>query len=85
MLVPICCFSCGMYVGDKWIKYQDLVLKAGGAESVSEGKLFKMLVPSEAMLKTKTPEQIALDKLGLMRYCCRRTMLGTQEILPIID
>jgi DNA-directed RNA polymerase subunit N (RpoN/RPB10) len=74
-----------MYVGDKWLRYQEIVLKEGGADSVAAGKLFNMVVPSEAMLETKTPEQIALDKLGLTRYCCRRTMLGTQEILPIID
>jgi len=30
--------------------------------------------------KGRTPERIALDSLGLTRYCCRMNMLGSTDI-----
>lgn len=58
MLPPIRCFTCNKVLGNKYKRYQSLIVELQGAATA-----------------TKSAEALALDQLGLHRYCCRRMML----------
>ena len=75
MIIPIRCFTCGKVLADKYNYY------------VAEVKKLE-----QDQEKTKPQEQHfdairtgpILDRLGLTRYCCRRHMLGTVDMMEII-
>ncbi len=71
MLIPVKCFTCGKVIGDKYLYFQEEVIKE---------KLDKHINPDEIQYLDetkidKTIEGVILDKLGLTRICCRRHML----------
>tara|TARA_B110000914_G_C15128122_1_gene293708 strand:+ start:140 stop:379 length:240 start_codon:yes stop_codon:yes gene_type:complete len=76
MIIPVRCFTCGNVLASKYRKYQEEVKKNGGNNPV--------IISSETISDPKiiqTPERKALDKLQLVRYCCRRHMISQVDII----
>jgi DNA-directed RNA polymerase subunit N (RpoN/RPB10) len=87
MIIPILCFTCGKPLADKYDFYVEEVKKLQKKEDANTKK---------PMTKKKEAEQHTmrhfddlrtgpiLDKLGLKRYCCRRHMLTTVDMMDTI-
>lgn len=76
MIIPVLCFTCGKPLADKYDFYIEEVnkLKASGNTSKDAN------APQFDELRTGP----ILDKLGLKRYCCRRHMLTTVDMMETI-
>ena len=81
MLIPIRCFTCGKVLADKYDYY------------IKEVQKLNKNPPNDDKSKTNQEEfkhfeaihtAPILDKLGLNRYCCRRHMLGTVDLMDTI-
>jgi len=85
MLIPIRCFTCGKVLADKWNPFVEIV-----KNEKSDGELNLNNNIELEYLDTKSPEANksiegqVLDKLNITRYCCRRMMLGTVNIVSDI-
>tara|TARA_Y100001970_G_C14253019_1_gene873176 strand:+ start:39 stop:272 length:234 start_codon:yes stop_codon:yes gene_type:complete len=77
MIIPVRCMTCGKVLGDKWVKYLELV------EKYKDNKDDNILDINVSNVKT-TAEGKALDELKLKRYCCRRHMLTHVDLVDII-
>jgi len=76
MIVPIRCFTCAKVIADKYYYYiQEMEkLKKDGKKNEDEDyKYFSDIHTKEI-----------LDDLGLVRYCCRRMLLSTSDLMDII-
>ena len=80
MIIPIRCFTCGKVVADKWNGYLRFVEE----EKKKQGQTEDTILNLKSDNVKKTPEGIALDKLGLDRYCCRRMLLSHVDLIDII-
>ena len=86
-LPPPRCFTCGNVTAhlqiDYWVQLQNMVDGSSSdlpIRSIGEQKLVERSV--------KTAEGKVLDKLGVIRYCCRRMILTTSRSkvpLPVLD
>lgn len=74
MIIPVLCFTCGKVLADKYDYYVDEVNKL--KQQPPSGKAD----PQFDDLRTGP----ILDKLGLKRYCCRRHMLTTVDMMDTI-
>ena len=94
MIIPIRCFTCGKVIADKYDYYikEAEKLKLEDSNEVDK-KMAKM--PKEEKEKaakethdTRHFDTIRtgklLDSMGLTRYCCRRHMLSTVDMMEII-
>ena len=72
MLIPVKCFTCGKVIGDKYLAYQNDVLKRKIEEKINPEKI-EYLDDSSQM--DKTIEGQILDKYKIKKICCRRHML----------
>lgn len=96
MIPPIRCFTCGKVVADKYDYYiaekqkmekkeeeqtaaakKKKAVAGGGVAGIDEN------LPGLRHFDGIYTKQI-LDKLGLTRYCCRRMMLGTEDMMDKI-
>ena len=77
MIIPVRCFTCGKVVGDKYLKYCELVqqYKTEQGEEPSD-----TIITVDSKNIEKTAEGKAMDTLQLKRYCCRRIMLSQIDI-----
>lgn len=87
MIPPIRCFTCGKVIADKYDYYVQEMLKLEKKDEAG---------PSTKVSKKKQQEAHELrhfdgvftkpimDKLGLTRYCCRRMMLGVEDMMDKI-
>ena len=80
MIIPIRCFTCGKVISDKWYGY----LKIVEEEKKKKVQADDSIINLNSNEVEKTPEGIALDKLNLKRYCCRRMMLSHVDLIDII-
>lgn len=82
MIIPVRCFTCGKVIGSKWKRYEELVLenRIKQGKDPKEDSVLDIVYLSEETTQ-QTPEAIALDQLGLVRYCCRRHLLGHVELV----
>ena len=74
MIIPVRCFTCGKVVGNKYNKFVDLIEQfekeeARGQLQIQEGETPKSI------------QALALDELGLNRYCCRRMILTHVDLI----
>jgi len=69
--------NCGKLLADKWEFYQQELRKLKGS-GYAEPTCFdgKSINP--------TAESIVLNKLGLTRYCCRKTLLTHVDLIEKI-
>ena len=71
MLIPVKCFTCGKVIGNKYIFYQEEVLKRRSAAKIPSDKI--QYLDDDKI--DKTIEGDVLDMLKLNNVCCRRHML----------
>lgn len=71
MIIPVKCFTCGKVLGDKYRYYQEQVRQIKAERGM---EIDKVIYLDKDDVK-KTPEGEVLDKLHLVKYCCRRHML----------
>ena len=90
MIIPVRCFTCGKVIADKYDYYLQEVAKMEHGD-VSKPKVKKDAKEAEKKdeaHKTRHFDTIRtgeiLDKMGLTRYCCRRHMLVTVDMMEII-
>ena len=76
MQIPIRCFTCGKIMADKYDYYIEKANKLEKEGAKVKDPTFKHFS------KIHTGE--ILDELGLNRYCCRRMLLGTVDMMNII-
>ena len=81
MLIPIRCFTCGKVLADKYDYYLKEVQKLQTNET-NKTKTTETEEEYKHFESLKTGP--ILDKLGLNRYCCRRHMLGTIDLMDTI-
>lgn len=89
MIIPVRCFTCGSVLADKYDYYvrETKALEQKQEKEADKGKpLPKKKAAEEADLRHFTGVRTGpiLDKLGLTRYCCRRSMLGTVDMMDAI-
>ena len=76
MIVPVLCFTCGKPLADKYDYYVREVAKMQQQEQQDKKD-------TTAHFDSMRTGHI-LDKLGLKRYCCRRHMLTTVDMMDTI-
>ena len=85
MIIPVRCFTCGKVLADKWNSFVRISKAERGQTDIQLNNNIEL-----EYLDTKNPEQIksiegeVLDKLNITRYCCRRHMLTTVNIISDI-
>lgn len=77
MIIPVRCFTCGKIIADKYDYYIERVNKM----EKESGK--KVKNPTFKHFTNIHTGEI-LDDLGLNRYCCRRMLLGTVDMMDKI-
>lgn len=84
MLIPIRCFTCGKVLADKfdWYTKQAEEAKASGPGPGSKKANNAEDSPTPYFDTNKTGK--ILDMMGLTRYCCRRHMLTTVDMMDTI-
>lgn len=77
MIVPIRCFTCAKVIADKYDYYVEEVAKLEKKGKTNDDD------PDYKFFSTIHSKEI-LDNLGLTRYCCRRMLLSTSDMMNII-
>lgn len=83
MLIPIRCFTCGKVLADKYDYYLKEVQKLQKKDDLKDDPNKKDSDEEYKHFESLRTGPI-LDKLGLNRYCCRRHMLGTVDMMDTI-
>ena len=76
MIIPIRCVSCNNVLAGKWLPYTKLVKEYKKEDGRTDGELQYLTQETK-----KTAEGRALDKLGLIKQCCRRHMLTHVDLI----
>jgi DNA-directed RNA polymerase subunit N len=71
MLIPVKCFTCGKVIADKYIYFQNEVIKKRREAGIHPEKINYL----DDDKIDKTFEGEVLDNLKLTNICCRRHML----------
>jgi DNA-directed RNA polymerase I, II, and III subunit RPABC5 len=74
MIIPIKCFTCGTLIADKYRLYVDQVQEQKEKQGITETVYFNN------SHNAKTIEGEMMDRLGLVKQCCRRHMLTHVDI-----
>jgi DNA-directed RNA polymerases I, II, and III subunit RPABC5 len=77
MIIPVRCFTCGKVIGNLWEKYNNELQKAYNNE-MKDTELKRIV---DIQKDEESAEKKILDELGLKRYCCRRMMLTTVDLV----
>ena len=80
MIIPVRCFTCGKLLGNLWEKYNEELQKAYNNE-VTEKELKRIV---DLQNNEESSEKKILDDMGVRRYCCRRIMLSTVDLVEKI-
>ena len=79
--MPVRCYGCGKIIANKWIQYQKDILSLTDGVPVN---MANRTIDTQKEKSEKTKEGKLLDKYGLFRYCCRRSILTQpQNKIPI--
>ena len=75
MIIPIRCFTCSMVIADKYDYYhqEKNKLKNDDSKTDNDLKFFNDIHTKEI-----------LDNLGLIRYCCRRSLMSSVDLMDVI-
>lgn len=87
MIPPVRCFTCGRVIADQYDYYIREVQKLQNKADESQDKPKTKKQLSEAQELRHFDGVLTgpiMDKLGLKRYCCRRMMLGIQDMMDTI-
>jgi len=77
MLIPIKCFTCGEILANKYLYYEKEVRKIKSEKNIDSSVLY---LTEESLYEDETAEKQVLDRLGLVKFCCRRHMLTHVDI-----
>ena len=82
MIIPIRCFTCNKVIADKWIPFIEKVKekKENHKDSIEDLDIEYIDLKNPK----KSVEGVAMDELGLHRYCCRRMFLGNVHLITYI-
>ena len=67
--------NCGKVLADKWNYYKKKVLE------LRKGNEDASVIYIEGANIPNSPENIVLNELGLVRYCCRKHMLTNVSLI----
>lgn len=81
MIIPVRCMNCGFVLADKWLKYQDELVKQRRESGVKNEPL---TIDGSGLPKEQTPEFKAADACGVTRYCCRKVLLTHRDLITKI-
>lgn len=81
MIVPVRCFNCNKVLAHLWEPYLEKIQVATNADSLEKERGTLVIGQNQP----KSIEAKALDELGIERYCCRSTMLGTVDMIEDIN
>ena len=87
MIIPIRCFTCGTVIADKWNPFIELIMekKNDSKKPVNGADLdIEYIKIKEDGKIEKSVEGVAMDELGLHKYCCRRMFLGNAHLISYI-
>ena len=70
MIIPVRCFTCGKVIGDKWRSYDKKISDIPPSDEHS---------PEAARVRSEE-----MDRLKIVRYCCRRHFLGHVDLMEKI-
>jgi DNA-directed RNA polymerase subunit N (RpoN/RPB10) len=79
MIIPIRCFTCSKVIADKYDYYHQeknkLIAAAKNDDKTTDAdlKFFNDIHTKEI-----------LDNLGLIRYCCRRSLMSSVDMMDVI-
>ena len=75
MIIPIRCFTCSKVIADKYDYYhqEKNKLKASDKKDDPNLKFYSDIHTKEI-----------LDRLGLIRYCCRRSLMSSVDLMDVI-
>lgn len=76
MIIPVRCFNCNKILGHLWEPYLEKIQEA--TSDINLEKEGKFVVIGEN--QPKSAECKALDELGIVKYCCRSTMMGNVDL-----
>ena len=85
MIIPVRCFTCGKVMADKYDYYMQQVhlLESKSTNTKPAGLAGDEVEAKAAHFDTLHTGKI-LDDMGLTRYCCRRHMLTTVDMMEVI-
>jgi DNA-directed RNA polymerase subunit N (RpoN/RPB10) len=78
MIIPIRCFTCSKVIADKFDYYHQEKNKL--ASLANDDKTDKDNLKFFNDIHTKE----ILDNLGLIRYCCRRSLMSSVDLMDVI-
>ena len=92
MIIPIRCFTCGKVIADKYDYYlkeaEKLKLESANVDAKKHATPEEKAQAEKEAYDTRHFDTIRtgklLDSMGLTRYCCRRHMLSTVDMMEII-
>jgi DNA-directed RNA polymerase subunit N (RpoN/RPB10) len=75
MIIPIRCFTCSKVIADKFDYYHQEKNKLAAIDNKEDNdlKFFNDIHTKEI-----------LDNLGLIRYCCRRSVMSSVDLMDVI-
>lgn len=73
--MPIRCFSCNKVVGNLWEKYKSMIGNNESDDLDDDISNYKNNDNNSNNTRDNNIKEQVLDKLGLVRYCCRRMLL----------
>jgi hypothetical protein len=76
MIIPIRCFTCSKVIADKYDYFQMEKAKLKPVDMGDDENNLKFFND----IHTKE----ILDKLGLIRYCCRRSLMSSVDLMDVI-
>ena len=83
-LPPVRCYRCGKVLGDKWDKYVSMLSDQAFLKEVDHINEMRRKQQGQYLRYIKTPQEVAFERLGLTRYCCRM-YLARPTVLPLGD
>ena len=87
MIIPIRCFTCGTVIADKWNPFIELIMeKKNDSKKPVNGSdldIEYIKITDDGSIE-KSVEGVAMDELGLHKYCCRRMFLGNAHLISYI-
>lgn len=79
MIIPIRCFTCSKVIADKYDYYHQEKNKLAAAAK-NDDKTTDADLKFFNDIHTKE----ILDNLGLIRYCCRRSLMSSVDMMDVI-
>jgi DNA-directed RNA polymerase subunit N (RpoN/RPB10) len=92
MLIPVKCYSCGKVLANKYVYFQNQLeikkkeLKKNSVNNTNDNNDNNdpLFININATIVKKTIAGEIMDDLGLIRICCRKTLLTSINIVDEI-